>query len=433
MRTGPGERGMSLLEAIVAMAIGAVVLAMALTMAVGQQRTYFRGERFRAAQSSSRQAALAIEGTLRRAGFGMDPALAFDFTWYGLAEPFANGALCPADMDGCPRDSVGNADELVFYSRNPYYEVATGVAPTGKAWAPIGIAADGIDVAAGPTDRFGRGQILELVCGDPNRYAYMTVSTTTPGPAAPGPVHIPLEPVVASDPFRRQDVALADGCFLTATVFQIDRYRYHVRPVQVGQVYGAPQYDPFLVLDMGVDTDGDGDVDGDDEYLVAGGIQNLQVAYQFQNGALADVGATPGTAVAYQAPAAQALRGDATAGTITTTDFPLAAPTLDRSIYQPSSWYSVSSSSQERLTNNQGNIRAVRVSLLAQSPTPDVQEPSNIRVDANFSMLNFDPGSRANWMTVPFHKPNWDDGYQRARVDTTVSIPNANVRAMIAY
>jgi len=114
------RRGFTLLEVLVGLAISLIVIGMVTAIFLGQQRTFQSLDVNRVASEAARDAFLEIEPALRRAGFG-HPRHAFDFTNYA----------CPARP--C-RDSATAPDTIVFYARNPTYQlVGPGPPiPTGR-------------------------------------------------------------------------------------------------------------------------------------------------------------------------------------------------------------------------------------------------------------------------------------------------------------
>ncbi len=453
------QSGVTLIELLVALMVSAAVMAGVVATVASQQQAYYNGHQMRSAQMSARSALLFMEQRIAMAGFGMDPALTFDFAWYGNpsgaagapgVEGFPAPLLCPAAMtNGCPRDATNNADEIVFYERNANYSWPIGGNPVGRAWQATSIAGDVLTLQARVNDRFPRGQILLAVCEtDGNSYAYVTVATSVTTAAA-GPLQVNLIPsaTAPASPFRRQDVAtsaappgVASGSCPLIRVFQIDRYRFHIRPVAVDNYGGTIVYTPYLMLDQGIDANGDGLVDEQDEFFVAEGIELIQFAYVFGAAAVPTAGdgvsAAPGTAITLT-PEAVGAQGDVTPNRITTTVFPLAPPTQGRSIYNPSSWYPQSMSSALRQTNNQGNIAAVKISLVARAPDRDTQTNTTLSVVAplalQFPLFNYAP---AAGLPVWIYQ-NWnrgvpgDDAYQRLQIETSIPAPNMAVRGMI--
>ncbi len=419
MRTLSRPRGVTLIELLVAMTISAVVLVGVIGVALSQQKAYHDGARTRAAQQSARNAILFIEQKLPEAGYGMAPSLAFDFDRYTTGP-------CPPELvsgTSCARDRTNDSDELVWYARNPSYWVpfdAAGVStyePAGRAWKVTAFSptSNAITVRAREGQSFRKGQVLQVVCEGAAQYAYVTVSTSVAAPGGGGPVDIALQLASAADPFRRQNSA-TDACFTTgsARAFQIDRYRLHVRPVDVG----GGQKDPYLVLDQGIDTPNTSiAVDEADEQLIAAGIESMQVAYVLANGT--EVGTTSGTAITFAAGAP----GDAVANKITTLQFPGAAPAGTESIYSPTSWYRYYMGpppASERNTNHQANIRAIRLALVARSPTQDRTQSSVAPI------LNFNQTAAPPWITS-------GDGYQRVSIEATIPLPNMLTQGMVYF
>jgi type IV pilus assembly protein PilW len=415
-------RGATLVELLVATAVSAIVLAALFGVVQSQQAAYYEGHLQRAAQASARSALTYVEKRVQLAGYGMDAPLAFDFTRYGLDKLLP--APCPLPA-GCARDDVAENDELVFYARNPRYwlpEIRTAE-PRGNAWRVTSIAGDTLTVNARPGDVFHAGRVLQLVCKDALRYAYVTVGALA-GPvpedgAVPPdrPLPMRLFPAVPADPFRRQDTTLAaiDPCFTNgeARAFLIDRYRFHVRPMAVGE-----RVQPFLVLDTGLDENGDGVLDELDEVVIAEGIESFQVGYVMTNAALAPRGTVPGTRIEFVPGLPGATAGDR----MTTLQFP--GPVAPGGFeYAPTSWFGYAvgptpSVANERLTDHQANIRGVRISMVARGPEPD---PAAAREEVFAPVLN--QNVRPAW--IPADVP-----YNRVRVETTVLVRNMIARAL---
>ncbi len=445
------QDGVTLVELLVALVVTSVVIVGVVATVASQQQVYYNGHQMRTAQMNARGALLFMEQRIAMAGFGMDPALAFDFGWYGnpngapgVEGGFPSPSLCPAAMGACPRDATNNADEIVFYERNSNYSWPSGGNPVGRAWQATALVGDTLTLQARVGDRFAAGQILLAVCDtDGNSYAYVTVSVTNPpGPgavvAANGPLQLNLFNSIAASPFRRQDAAtsaappgVASGSCPLIRVFQIDRYRFHIRPVAVDNFQGTVVYVPYLMLDQGIDVTGDSVVDDQDELFVAEGIELIQFAYVFESAAVPTAG--DGGAAITLTPEAVGAQGNVTPNRITTTVFPLAPPTQGRGIYFPSSWYPQSMSSALRQTNNQGNIAAVKIALVARSPDRDTRARTTLSVVSPFTLLDYAP---AAGLPVWIYQ-NWnrgvpgDDAYQRLQIETSVPVPNMAVRGMI--
>jgi type IV pilus assembly protein PilW len=414
-------RGFTLLELLVAMGISAVILSSVVLVGTSQVRAYAVGARQRVAQAQGRGALLYLEEQVARAGFGVEPAFAFDFGRY-------TGGPCPTQLAPCPRDAVSNSDELVFYARNPSYWVpgdGNTADPSGNAWAVTGTSDSSVTVRARKGQVFLAGQVVLEVCRGAAYYAYATVAQNT-AVKVDGPIDVPLQNAVATDPFNRPDLAAppATGasCFSggLARLFLIDRFRFHVRPETVdGNVI------PYLVLDQGVDRNQDGVIDANDELLVAEGVENLQVGYLLASSALPTpiVGAAAPIAFA-AAPAGDIRYAPSTAGSSTTaneltvTTFPGAAPAFGESVYAPSSWVGLTVGpppSPQRLTDHQANIVGVRLALVTRSAATDLTSPGD-----TFQPLN--TTAAPAWVTAS--QVNGRDGYQRALFTSTVMVPN---------
>lgn len=395
-------RGFTLLEITIALAVSAIALVAAIAAANAQQRAFYSGQKGRAAQNAGRGALLLLEQKLPLAGFGMDAPLALDFDWY----------------ENAVRDRTGDSDELVFYSRDPAYWVPadSAGAPLGRAWNVTELTSDKVSVTSRPGDVFRKGQVLQLVCPGVARYAYFTVATTVPAPPAGGDLDVELEAVVAGNPFRQQDDLKDHACVTAgARLFLIDRYRFYVRTVEVGG-----RTEPYLVLDTGVDRDENFEVEEADELLVAEGIEAFQVSYVFASPALAPAGATSGTGITFATGAA-----GTDANKITKTTFP-GTVAAGQSLYEPSSFYRhrlLQPLPPERLTNHQANIRTVRIALVARSPEPDPTTSANLVWTAGSPLLRLNQSTAPAWVTA-------DGGYQRAILETSVTLPNMTVRAL---
>ncbi len=410
-------RGVTLIELTIAVAISAIVLASLFGVVQSQQNAFFQGHLQRAAQGSARAALSFVEQRLATAGYGLDAPLAFDFEYYASA---ADPAPCP--LASCPRDAVDGPDELVFYARNPRYWVpddrSGAIEPSGYAWRVLAVDGSSITLAAREGDAFEMGRIVQLVCKTGESWAYVTLDQNVPRRTAAAGVKIALKPSSASNPFRRQAYAAATSCFTSgsARAFLIDRFRFHVRPVPVpGGVV------PYLVLDTGLDVNGDGSVTEADETIVAEGIESFQVGYVMTNPALAPRGTIPGTQIALTPGTVTGASTTGTGLTLLTYDPTAAAP--GQGEYEPTSWfrYAVGPTpaiADARLTDHQANIRAVRVAIVARGPDPD---PSRPRADVLLPLLN--QNALPAWI-----QPN--QPYSRARVETTVPVRNMVARGM---
>ena len=402
-------RGFTLVEVMIAALILVVIVAGVVVAGNAQGRASATGARQRIAQAQGRGALLFLERKLALAGYGFDPVFGFDFGSY--AGP------CPAEMSPCPRDSVSNSDELVFHARNPAYWVpgdGNPAAPSGNAWNIRAATATTVTIAARAGNSFSMGQMVLAVCRGGNFYTVATIRGNVATLGADQDLTLDLQPAQAGDPFNRPDLAAspANGaaCFSagSARLFLVDRYRFHVRPVATGA--GDPV--PYLMLDQGIDRNRDGAIDANDELVVAEGVEDLQVGYVLANPALPVAG--EGAPIVL----GTAADGTVSSNTITRPVFPGGVPTADKSVYSVSAFYEHAVGpplSQERLTDHQANIVAVRVAIVSRSPGTDRTSQGD-----TFQPLN--RTSQPAWITG--RQVNGRDGYQRALFETTVQLPN---------
>lgn len=339
-------RGYTLIELVVATGVAAIVVMGAVALLLAQERAFRSGTDDRALQETGRMALEEITTNLRGAGYGIDPAMAFDF-----------GAMANARMDRAPpgllvtvlgsscatpalcRDSAAGPDELAFLSRNPFFNHTLVGAPTttqlslrGPLLAPL-----------------RRGQILQLAClSGALEWAYVTVGAEV-APSNAAQVDVALQSASGTD-FPLQNAWLARTCFQSGpvTALKVDRFRYFIGTYTVlGDVraWGTAGARPFLMLDQGLQTDAGSQL----LTAVAADVEDLQVTYLFPGAQAPALGATPAVV------GTQLVNG---AGGIDL------APAIG------SPGYATARGDPTRLTNHPANIRAVRVAVVVRSATP---------------------------------------------------------------
>jgi type IV pilus assembly protein PilW len=351
-------QGFSLVELLIAMAVSLLVIAGAMALLVSQQRIFQVSSADRALQETGRIALEELTSNLRMAGYGIDPAYAFDFGDLATARqdraPVNANVSAASTFASCKsvtcRDSIAGSDEVVFRYRNPSFVRSLAAAPT---------TGDSITIAGPLRAPLFRGQILQVMCfaGD-MRWAYVTVGTTVQVTDATT-VDVPLATAVA-DQFPFQNGYLTDSCYgataprdadaltfmAAAKVYKVDQFRYYVARYDGS---GTPVTDvtstarPFLMLDQGL-------VNGDPILnVVAPDVEDLQFAYVFPNSAAANqlVGATASTPISAD----------------------LAGIDVDPDNGPPA--FSDETGSLPRLSQHPGNIRAVAISVVARSPDSD--------------------------------------------------------------
>jgi type IV pilus assembly protein PilW len=396
MRTSPRPRGFTLIELVIALGMSALVIASALVLMVGQQRAFRAGSDDRALQEIARVALSRVAGDLRAAGYGVDPALAFDF---GAMSAVAmkqkpdgvtvNAATFRCDTPLDCRDKIDGPDEIVFLSRDPNF---------AKPLRAAAVASSTKLTVAGPLNTpLHPGQILQVMCySAPMTWAYVTVSAEVAATAATvKSVEIPIESGSTYD-FPGQNAAFADGCFsqfmavdppylpdddalsAAAKVFKVDRYRYFVR-----------RYDgrPYLMLDRG-GPDATPQLE-----VIAPDVEDIQFSYVFPN-------ATASTLVA------------ATSGVKLSDD----AGVIELAPANGFPAYGDDPKAASQTNHQAGNIRAVRVSIVVRTPSPDPSHPDG-----------------AEYTTIPAaaNRPalGGDPGYRRLLIETTVPTPNLGGKA----
>jgi type IV pilus assembly protein PilW len=397
-RSSP-PRGFTLVEVILASVISAVVVAGGVALLLSQQRMYQSSSGERGMQETARIALTEMEENLRRAGYGVDPPLVFDF---GFADaitmsqaPKNTGKLVrvsPAykcvDPVACrdKTDLADGSDELVFYSRDPNFghtltsvTSATQISING----PLQIALE-------------EGQVLQLICmTDPMYWAYVTVGAHVATTTTAAPVVVPLSGGVGGNllDFPYQQGVLADAtasvCFKSgvaaAMVTKVDRYRYYVSTFDDAGNAVAPESKgshTCLMRDQGL-TYADGTSDAT---CVAPDVEDLQLGYQLPNGAVWLVGFDPGT--------------------------PIEAGPNGIDLASTGPGFGTRLSDASRITQHPANIRAVKISVVVRTPVQDITV-----TDAEIPAA----GNRKAVDGLP--------GYRRMRVDTTVTIPNMDSRA----
>ena len=360
MILGRHTRGFSLVELLIALAVSILVIAGAMALLVSQQRIFQVSSADRALQETGRIALEELTSNLRLAGYGIDPAYAFDFGDLALARqdraPTNANVSAASTFANCKsvacRDSIAGSDEVVFRYRNPSFVRALAAAPTNG---------NSITIAGPLRSPLYQGQILQVMCfaGD-MRWAYVTVGTTVPTTNADAVV-VTLA-TANGDQFPFQNGYLTNSCFgavaprnadaltfaAAAKVYKVDQFRYYVARYDgsgtiVTDITSTAR--PFLMLDQGL-------VNGDPILnVVAPDVEDLQFAYVF-----------PGSQPANQLVGATASTQISADGSGIDVD-PDAGPPA----------FSDEAGDLRRLTQHPANIRAVAVSVVVRSPQADPQ------------------------------------------------------------
>lgn len=380
-RRTAATRGYTLVELVITVAVASIAIAAGFATFLTQHRSFQGQESRRLMQGAQRSTATFLERTVRRAGWGVEPFISFDFDRYD-ALPCSSGAPCP-------RDRIDGSDRIVFYSRNPYYQLPPA-GPVGNAWNFVDSGGTSLTVQARRGDVFPAGRILMVMCDDASSAAFVTVQNTVLA-EADGEIGLPLV-TASTDPFHGQDHLDTVECFETGasngtTVFQVERTHLFVH-----------EYDgiPWLMLDTGTDTNLDDRVDEHDWLPVAEGVEDFQVAYLMNASDAATAPDSDGNWV----------YGD-TEDISETPNVAATAPRYQHAFLAP-----------ERFTGHPANIRAVRMTLTIRSRGEEV----GVGTSPLQALENRSPGS-----LPPI------DGYRRDTFGVIVNTPNMASRAQFLF
>ncbi len=373
------EAGFTLVELLVGLVTSAIVIAGALALLLGQQRAFRDSAGDRALQEAARAAISEMGMNLRRAGYGVDPWLAFDFgPLTGIAAPnvsYASGppggtrVACTGGGQVACRDSTTASDEIVFLARDPAFLRRLSAAPSSTT----------IQFATALSEPLRAGQILQLMCSGGADRAYVTVASTSADLLS-----VTLS-TADSGKFPYDQARISSGCFTrtwaSVAVYRVERFHYYVA------TFADPAHPtgrPYLMLDRGLlDASGRAMVEP-----VAPDVEDLQFSYAFRNGNV--VGRTTGTRLANSA---------------TSVDLAAVPPIYDADTIDAA-----------RNTNNPANIRSVRVSVVVRNPAFEAQwsNPDDRTLPA--------AGNRGAVTDAP-------TGYRRLLVETTAATRNLDSRA----
>ncbi len=303
------NRGMTLIEIMIALGISAFFLLGLYSVFLAQDKSYKTQSLVSEMQENGRNAMRQLTTNIRGAGFGIHPWEVFEF---------CGGVPC--------MDNAGGSDEITFYTKNP----------DPRNWGRV--------VAATPTEmqlqvnyvnyRVRRGQILLVICSKPEdteRRENDTAYVVSAGNEVPmgGLVTIQFD-ATAPPKFREGTKFTAGSCFTSgsAMAYFVDRFHYYINTV------GDPQH-PYLMLDTGTDINGDGNINNGDHIPVAADVETIQFVYIMNNGT--EFGESLGVAEEPDP----------------SLPFPELTDTFDSPL---------------RMNNNPANIRFLRISVLVRSP-----------------------------------------------------------------
>jgi len=275
---------MTLVELIITTGILAIVALAVSQVSIGFQSQFAAESLKRQAADNARTALIWMERDLRMAGYGMEPALAFDFNIFqgttALGATYCNAMGGNIANTNCKRDNgAAGVDEIVFYARNAnYWGQDLQNDPEGQAWMVTAAAANSLTLRTHGAESFPKNQILQIVCPSASGVIYASVQATVT--ATPGlQTTLTTMAAQATDPFRQDPGTLPCITSGGARAFLIERYRYYVEPNMLLGDNTVGSKVPTLVLDKGIDRNLDGNIDGQDTIKVAAGVVDLQVAY----------------------------------------------------------------------------------------------------------------------------------------------------------
>ena len=396
------QRGFTLIELIVGVAVSLVAIAGAVVMLQGQNRSLQGSQADRAIQETGRMALGSMSQDLRMAGFGIEPAMVFDFgqmidvpmerapqatgktVTFGGDAAGTTGFPCAAAVT-C-RDSIAGPDELVFQYRNPAFNHQILRVPSATSM-----------VIAGPLRQPIRaGQVFQAVCFSGSMvWAYVRAAREVPA-SVDLEVPVALEPGTDLDyPHQNEVIApgTGDTCFGTgqARLLEVERVRYFIQSYDAAGnlvAWNTAGSRPYLMLDRGLrSADGAALLD-----VVSPDVEDLQVSYVFPLAAIASqvAGSAPGAPVDNSA-----------------TGIDFAPP---GGIFPT---YAAARLSTVRATHFPSNIRAVRVAVVVRSPSVQgTQGDAAIPAAGNRPIV-----------------PALDPEHRRAIFETSVAIPNMESRA----
>jgi prepilin-type N-terminal cleavage/methylation domain-containing protein len=277
MRNGRLQKGFTLVELLVSLAVMGFTISLAMGIFIAQQNSFQSIDLLRVAQEAGRDASLDFETSLRRAGFGIDPQYALDFNTYPTC---ANGAFC--------RDQTKQPDEIVFYARNPNYHWdpqntngctnADGCFTAGKGWSvdstTSGTATLVLNTRGGEV--FAKGQIIQLTQANGQGAVMVTVQSTVSVAAGTiGTTQIVLNvsktwtSPTPGDPYINSMSPPYKYAFL------VDRFRYYVAQADGTPYTAQPNSTPYLMFDSGLAPDNT----TVERVPVAKNVEDLQIAY----------------------------------------------------------------------------------------------------------------------------------------------------------
>ncbi|MBZ4414920.1 PilW family protein [Myxococcus sp. RHSTA-1-4] len=362
------REGFTLLEVLIGTTISSVVLLAVAATIIGVNNVFQANTLSKQTVEGSRVGLDYVRRTVRLAGYGLDPALAFDFRTAGLP---AN----TKDNHSVDLTTWGTfvTDDLAFRYRDPMYVRRGQLGSGGPPYT--------LNLAGGTT--FGQplrqGQTLLVAC--PGGLDFFMGQLAAGALATAGTTTLNADPLLPAGAIPE--------CLRDANrppfVMLVQEKRLRV------EAFGGR---PYLVVRHGWHADADFDP------LVAD-VESFQVAYQMNRPP-----ADSGCCAAQVAPDGTASTG---ASWLLGDESPLVHPTTGSTPPK----YETPYDAAERYNGHPANIRAVHVGLTVRSTR---QQPSE-SLDAPRRLFNAPP------------PPAAEDAFLRTTVETSIRVPNMTSRS----
>jgi type IV pilus assembly protein PilW len=249
------QRGFTLIELMVSSAVTFLTVLAVSAAFLGYTQSFYTQAGIRGGQASLRQTHQMVVRNLRMAGYGMEPALAFDFPLGWSRE------------SGSPT-SLNRSDRLIFRMRNPAFSLTATTVNEAD-----------ITLSKALTAPIRAGQILQVMCPGAIAWTYVQLDKT----AAVGDTKLELRGKTGTFPNLNE----VKPCFgssgsLGVHIFKIDVYDYAIRLIDDDGNPSSPGR-PYLFRRHGLE-----EADPVDPYgePVAEDIEALRVSFVMGNGTL---------------------------------------------------------------------------------------------------------------------------------------------------
>jgi len=322
------NRGFTLIELMVSVAILSAVIAGISGVLIKQSQASSVQTAQRDLEQSGRLALQELGRAVRLAGYGIDPAAAFDFARFACSTPDV-----PGTCNGSGRDRSDAPDELVVAWRDPAFSRRVTSLSGAGPWT--------LTLDAPLTAALPAGRILQLLCDGAAEVGYFALDAQA-APAAGGvPQQVAIRALTAADGFFPGALP-TNACYSSAVVLLVERTRYYVANDTTGV--------PSLWRDRGRGQE-----------LLFRGIEDVQLSYE--------IGQPPaGSQFAAGGPSAVTAPGCAVAGVATWSfgSCPDSTGTPNHTAPAPD-WRNDPYDSANRYSAHPANIRAVGIAVVARA------------------------------------------------------------------